>query len=123
MRLEAGLKLSSSILLLVLAGVLPDAHAWAQDRPSAPLPTMPGMDTGPPTLGEWYKPPEFVVPRKAEMWVSEFAPNSKEKRLLAVSEQDLQQHAGTLSRPNTGAFRLLPYYPPTRVRRRCIILL
>jgi hypothetical protein len=73
------------------------------------------MDTGPPTLGEWYKPPEFVVRRPPERWVREFVPNSKEKRLLTVGPEDLQRHAGFLSRPDTGAFRLLPFYPPTRV--------
>ena len=106
MRLEAGLKLSLSILLLLVGGALPNMQAWAQ-----------GIDTGPPTLGEWYKPPEFVVTRRIQTQarVSEFVPNSKEKRLLAVSEQDLHQHAATLSQPNTGAFRLLPYYPLTRV--------
>lgn len=57
MRLQPnGVKLPLSILSLLLAGVLPNAHAFAQGRPDPTPPTMPGMDTGPPTLGEWYKP-------------------------------------------------------------------
>jgi hypothetical protein len=107
-----GLKLSLPILLLLLAGVFPNTQARAQGRPEPPPPTMPGMDSGPPTLGEWYKPPQLVVMPKPQMWVREFVPNSKEKRLLAVAPEDLQQNARFLSQPGTGAFRLLPFYPP-----------
>ena len=116
MRFEAGLKLSLSILLLVGSAVLPTARATAQDRPAPTLPTMPGLDTGPPTLGEWYKPPELkVAPRPPDMTVREFIPNAREKRLLAVAPEDLQQNARFLSQPDAGVFRLLPLYPPARV--------
>ena len=114
MGFEAGLKLSLSILLL--AGIFPNANAWAQERPAPAAPPHPGFDTGPPTLGEWYKPPQLKrAPQKLQMVAREFHPNANEKRQLAVATEDLQQSARFLSQPETGAFRLLPYYPPARV--------
>lgn len=112
---RTGVKLPLPILLLLVTSVFPYAQARAQGRPEAPPPTMPGMDSGPPTLGEWYKPPRLVVTPKPQMWAREFVPNSKEKRLLAVAPEDLQQNARFLSQPETGAFRLLPFYPPGKV--------
>jgi hypothetical protein len=94
MMCEAGLKLSLSILLLAGSAVLPNARATAQDRPAPPPRTMPGMNVGPPTLGEWYKPPELkVAPPPPDMTVREFVPNAREKRLLAVAPEHLQQNS------------------------------
>ena len=66
-------------------------------------------------MGEWYRPPEFVVQRRPPQWVQEFVPNSQEKQLLAVAQVDLQTYAGFLRQPETGSFRLLPFYPSGRV--------
>src|SRR5688572_19949441 len=101
MTFEAGLKLSLSILLLVVSGVLPNGRASAQERPAPPPQTMPGMGTETPTLGEWYKPPQLkasrMPPVSTSTSVSEFVPNGTEKRLLAVAPEDLQQNARFLS--------------------------
>lgn len=104
-----GLKLA---LLLLFLGTCTNPIS-AQNRPEPP--TMPSMGTEPPKMGEWYKPPEFVVQRRPPMWVREFVPNSTEKQLLTVAQEDLQKYAGFLRQPKTGTFRLLPYYPSGRI--------
>lgn len=109
MKLHDVVKRSPPVLVLVfVCGAL----ALAQDRPTPPPPAMQGMETGPPRMGDWYRPPglENRSPPQRRS-VLEFAPNSKEKRLLAVANEDLQQHAVFLRGRHTGAFRLLTHFP------------
>lgn len=106
---KTGLKLA----LLFLCLITSSTRLSGQSRPEPP--PLPSMGTQPPTMGEWYKPPEFVVQQQPPAWVREFVPNSAEKQLLAVAHDDLRKYAAFLRQPNTGSFRLLPHYPRGRV--------
>lgn len=105
---KVGLKL---ILLLLVVGTI--SNPASAQRGSEP--TMPGMGTGPPTMGEWYRPPVLVVKGRTPAWTRDYVPNSAERKLLAASRDDLQQYAGFLRQPNTGSLRLLSYFPTRRV--------
>ena len=109
-------KQSPPVLLLLLVGFVSNASVLAQERPAPPPPTMPGMTIGPPAVGEWYRPPALENRRPPQRRsVLEFAPDSKERRLLAVAHEDLQTYAAFLRAPDTGAFRLLPFFPRRKV--------
>jgi hypothetical protein len=113
MKLRNAVKLSQPAIVLFYAVFVSTALAPAQTR--AEPPTPPGMGIGPPPMGEWYKPPYFENRSTLPPWVIEFAPNSKEKRLLAAAPEDLQRYAAFLRERETGAFRLLTYIPRRRV--------
>ena len=115
MKLRDAVKLSQPVLVLVFAGLVCAGLAPAQSRPEPPPPPMPGMTVGPPAMGDWYRPPALPNRRTEPPSVLEFAPNSKEKRLLAVAPEDLQTHAAFLRGRDTGAFRLLPFIPRGKV--------
>jgi hypothetical protein len=107
-------KVFQFVVVLVFAGFV--SAAWVQAQPNRPEPPPPGgMGIGPPSMGEWYRPPtlENKTPPPLRS-VLEFAPNSKEKQLLAVGREDLQTNAAFLRGRDTGAFRLLPPHPFTR---------
>jgi hypothetical protein len=57
----------------------------------------------------------WVEEKPPKGWVSEFRPNSEEKLLLTVDPEDQQKFAEILAQPDTGMFRLLPFYPSRRV--------
>jgi hypothetical protein len=118
MKLRDAIKVSQFVLALLFAGFVCAALVPAQSRPEPPPPPppMPGMTIGPPSMGEWYRPPSLLGRQPPQPpSVLEFAPNSKEKRLLAVAQDDLQTHAAFLRGPDTGAFRLLPFFPRRKV--------
>lgn len=115
MRIHNVLTRTPLVALLLFLGVVGDGQVLAQERPQPPPPTMPGMGIGPPSMGDWYKPPYFENRATLPRWEVEFAPNSKEKRLLAVADEDLERHAAFLQGRDTGAFRLLTYIPRGRV--------
>ena len=88
---KVGLKL---ILLLLVLGTISNP-ASAQSGSGS---TMPGMGTGPPTMGEWYRPPVLVVKIRTPAWARDYVPNSAERKLLAASRDDLQQNAARRKR-------------------------
>ncbi|HEU4796368.1 MAG TPA: hypothetical protein VFT02_12100 [Pyrinomonadaceae bacterium] len=114
MKLRKAVRLSQPVLVLLFFNILNTVLVLPQERPAPPPPTMPGMTVGPPSMGDWYRPPVFENRQQPRMSVLEFAPNSQEKRLLAVAPEDLQVHATFLRGRETGAFRLLPPYPYNR---------
>jgi hypothetical protein len=113
MKLRHAVQLSRFPIVLLFLGFVGTGLTPAQNRAEPPPP--PGMGIGPPPMGEWYKPPYFENRSNPPRAVFEFAPNSKEKRLLAVADEHLQGYAGFLRGRDTGAFRLLTYIPRGRV--------
>ena len=115
MKLCDVLKRALLVMVLVCLEVVVDARVMAQDRPAPAQPSIPWMETGPPRMGDWYKPPVLEPRRETRNSVLEFAPNSKEKRLLAPAAEDLQGYAAFLRGRDTGAFRLLKFIPRRKV--------
>ena len=105
MKLRNVLRLSQPVIALFFLGFANTALAPAQ--------TEPGMGTSPPRMGDWYRPPSIENPNRHTLppMAIEFAPNAKERRLLAVPREDLEAHASFLREERTGAFRLLTYIP------------
>ena len=110
MKLRDALRLSHPAIALFFLGFLNTTLALAQAG------TEPGMGTGPPRMGDWYRPPtiENRSGNTLPLQAIEYAPNSKERRLLAVPREDLETHAAFLRGDRTGAFRLLTYIPYAR---------
>lgn len=101
------LRLSQLVIALSFLAFVNTTLALAQAG------TEPGMGTGPPRMGDWYRPPtiENRSRNTLPLQAIEYAPNAKERRLLAVAPEDLTAHATFLRGDRTGAFRLLTFIP------------
>ena len=95
-----GLKLWSVTPLLLFVVTLLSVRVTAQNT-AAVLPSR-----EPAELGDWYKPPEFVVPQRPYIWTREFVPNDKEKRLAGLKPPSDRTVADKLFAKNLFGYQL-----------------